>query len=125
MRGWQIGHRLYALRIRAAVRAGLNRFPIDAVQREREHGANNGLADAGVGPGDDQGLHDAAMAERKASASARISASLRSAWMDTRNRDLPSGTVGGRMARTSKPESCSARASFRVRSSSPIWMGMI
>src|SRR5258705_3478524 len=125
MRRRQIGHRLHALRIRAAVDAGLDRFPIDTLQRECQHGANNGLADAGVGPGHDQRLHDAAMAERRASASPRISASLRSAWMETRNRDVPSGTVGGRMARTSKLASWSARASFSVRSSSPMWMGMI
>src|SRR6266581_2768141 len=125
MRRRQIGHHLYALRIRAAIDAGLDWFPIDTLQREGQHGANDGLADAGVARGHDQGFHGAAMAERRASASPRISASLRYVWIETPNRDVPYWTVGGRMARTSKPASWSARAVFSVRSSTPIWTGMI
>src|SRR5258705_1180294 len=103
----------------------MDRLPVVALQRESQHGANDSLADSGIGPRDDQGLHGVAMAEQRASASARISASLRSAWIETRKREVPSGTVGGRMARTSKPESWSLRATFSVFSSSPSWMGMI
>ena len=41
-----------------------------------------------------------------------MSASLCPTFTDTRKRALRSGTVGGRMARTSKPAFCRARATF-------------
>jgi hypothetical protein len=43
--------------------------------------------------------------------------------MDSLSRDVPAGTVGGRMARTSKPAACTDSAIRSVGSLSPMMIG--
>src|SRR5205807_1626958 len=42
-----------------------------------------------------------------------------SAWIDTRSRAVPGGTVGGRMARMSKPAPCRLSAAATATASAP------
>ena len=94
--------------------AGLDWLPI--AQRhlrtvtEQERSGDHCLSDARVGPGYEQTAEhraDSLTAAPSAAAKPRIVASLRPMFTEIRRRDVPGATVGGRMARTSKPCDCS------------------
>ena len=101
----QTGHSGNHRRIGAVGGARLHRLPVNCVERQRQHRRDHRLADAGIGAGDDERGHFAVAASARCSAapSASISASVRSTPMEMRRREVPTGTVGGRMARTSNP----------------------
>ena len=63
-----------------------------------------------------------------ASSASRRRSTSPSVWradIATRKRDVPAGTVGGRIAGTSSPRSSSSAAAARARASSPSRIGMI
>src|SRR5258706_7822707 len=83
--------------------AGLNRLPIEPVQSTRERGCENSFADAGVSAGYNYGRDHAVlrMSSARASNKSATTASLTFNVSAMRRRAVPSGTVGGRIARTS------------------------
>ena len=102
--------------------------PATAQQPERDRREPR-LADAGAGTGDDDepsGSRTHVGATRSsARANASIWSSVCAADSATRRREVPGGTVGGRMAGTSMPSSSSDAAASSVACSSPITTGTI
>src|SRR5258708_7115591 len=120
-------------------RAGLNRLPINGVQRRAEQGSESRLADARVRAGDEEMAPHACLAcarevwrERQATSeftSRRSSSREMRVVTERRNREPPSGTVGGRIPRTAKPSRwrCSAAssvASLWPRTTGTIWLAV-
>src|SRR5207253_2559435 len=101
---WQSRQRRDRLRIRLFIQPRLNRFPVDAIEHRRETGSKDGLPNASVcSCNDDLDAHAPTTASASPSASA-MSVTTRSSTLrvnEIRNRDVPSGTVGGRIPRTS------------------------
>ena len=94
-------------------------FQYIAVEQSREPRAEHRLADVGVRARDHDGRAHAASRPRSAASPAnRASTSCSSTLSvsEMRRRAVPSGTVGGRTARTSKPRRCRAAASDRAAS---------
>src|SRR5258708_38514942 len=91
----------------------LDRLPVIAIERAGKRGGEHGLADAGIGAGDDDRLRHESRLIFSASASNRsaITLSVRFAVSAIRSRAVPSATVGGRIAPTSNPPCCHAPAS--------------
>src|SRR5204862_799899 len=97
--------------------ARLNRLPV-AERRfvtiaEHRRRRDNGLPHVRVGPRHEDSAHPnyartptRVNAEAKASANRSMTSVVRWTFTDTRRRDVPGGTVGGRMARTSNPSRC-------------------
>ncbi len=94
--------------------AGLNRLPVferklTAIAVE-QGGGGDGLADPGVGAGYEEAAEhgtDSRSATDSAPANRSRISSVRSALTEIRRRAVPGATLGGRMARTSKPCACS------------------
>ena len=64
----QTGQRRNARCVGAVRHARLERLPIIGVEPERQHGADDGLADSGAGAGDDKRFHAIALCSARASA---------------------------------------------------------
>src|SRR3546814_15629527 len=86
----------------------LDRLPIGKATCARERGGKDGFADAGVGAGDDETGHAAAIAAASVSAIASIFSASTLSVIAMRRRALPCGNVGGRMPRLSNTGVCTA-----------------
>ncbi len=122
----QLGEAPHGGRIRLIVEARLHRLPVAAAQRRDEARGEHGLADVRVRTrNDDSRPHASSLFNSSASAAA-IDATCASSTLsvsDRRRRAVPSGTVGGRTARMSKPRACMAAARRVARSSEPMTTG--
>src|SRR5258708_17121793 len=101
------------LPVRLLQETGLDRFPIDCSKSTGERSSKNSLANAGIGTSYNDARGHAAFRMSSASASNKPAtiASSTFAVSAMRTRALPSATVGGRIARISKPRRCKEAAS--------------
>src|SRR3546814_6546128 len=116
---------VYRFAVGFVLEARLDRLPVGGAGRARERGGKDRLAAGGVGAGDDEARHAAAMASASASAISSMLASSTLSVIAIRRRAVPSATVGGRMPRMSKPASRRLAAMRIVRSVSPMITGRI
>src|SRR3546814_4724717 len=100
-----------------------DRFPVGKAERARQCRGKDGFPDAGVGAGDDEAGHAAAMAAASAPVIASMLSSSTWSVIAMRRRAVPCRTVGGRMPRISKPPAWSAAAMRIVRALSPMATG--
>src|ERR1019366_8252443 len=118
----------HGFRIVVYLDAGLDRLPVAqgrnaavAVHQGRRH---RRFADACIRAADEEALH--AFIAVSSAVMNRSSISSLSPWFTaTRKRAVPSGTVGGRIARTSKPAACSSRETATACWLSPMITGTI
>ena len=105
---------------------GLNRFPVTerhlGTIAEQERGRDDGLADVRVGARHEEPAKHRHSRDGRAPAISALnerckcaSSSSGSTFTETRRRARAGGTVGGRIARTSKPSACSASATATAR----------
>src|SRR5690606_8866775 len=96
-------------------------------QRGHQRGGNQGLADFGIGAGDEPGVpraHEPALSSWWTAANRRATSSaVCAADKVTRRRAVPVGTVGGRIAGTHNPCSYNAAATRKASLLSPITSG--
>src|SRR5271165_5972986 len=125
--------------VRTLQGASLYRFPVHRVQRSTEQRRQRGFSNSRICAGDKEvASHAYLVVNRGAFASrhatntftsrARSSSAIR-AVSDRRRRARPSGTVGGRMARTANPSRCNCSAACTVSSLLPnitgtIWLAL-
>src|SRR5579883_747114 len=118
----QQGARIAGLRLRRIEAAGQRLERRDGAAAAAEFGnepaGDEGLADVGAGTGDENRAHASTRSRIKA-ASRSMSASAWPAVKANRNRAVPSGTVGGRMATARKPSSSSRRDAASACSALP------
>src|SRR3546814_20200517 len=93
------------------LRPRLERFPVGKAGRARQCRGKDGFPDAGVGAGDDEAGHAAAMAAASAPVIASMLSSSTWSVIAMRRRAVPCRTVGGRMPRLSTPPARRARKS--------------
>ena len=104
---------------------GRRRPDASAARPRASGGGHPGLADVGPGPDDDdRAVRPPGHPARRGRPSRRsTSSSVWAAESVMRSRELPGGTVGGRMAGTSRPRSSSAAEAATARASSPSTTG--
>src|SRR5262249_4523661 len=121
--------------VRALDRAGLNRLPVNGVERGAQESRERSLAYASVRSGDEEVmphaqptvavLHSPARHAPTDSRSRRNSTSGVGTVSENLRRALPASTVGGRTARTANPSRCANSAAARAWLFSPTIRGTI